>query len=202
MIENQIEQSVTDAITQKPIRFSVGRFKNVQKEVEVIRRKRLISWLPFLYKRDKVIERQTESEYCKEEFEIKPPTIGKFEILTKIVLQLNIDYENLDKMPHEEINRICAERTDLICSMMAVATIDGQKDLTDDNAISERAEFFKWHCKVDDLATCLLAVYSIVDYSNFITSMRLTKIFDLNKPTEARAVRVEQSEEGLRGARS
>lgn len=150
---NMIEKLVSDAITQRPIGFSIG----------------------------------------EQRFEIYPPTLGKMQILSKLYLQLEIDEERFNGEPHKESMRVCEERTDIACEIMAVATLRTEDDLLSDEKITERAKFFKWNCYPEDFSTCLLAILTQVDYSNFITSIRLTKMLRQNRPNIEGAVRVEQS---------
>lgn len=149
---NIIEQNVSDAVTQKPIYFEIG----------------------------------------KQKFSIYPPTLGKMQILSKLYLQLDINEDDFTQEPHKEVMKVCESRTDVVCELMATATFKTENELLDDEKIRERAKFFKWSCYPEDFGTCLLAILSQVDYSNFIISIRLTKMLRQNKPNSEGAVRVEQ----------
>lgn len=141
---------------------------------------------------DAIIGRPISFELKGGKFEIHPPTLGKMQILSKLYLQLGIDEEALAKEPHLEAMRVCEAKTDVVCELMAVATLNGKDELLDDGKVKERAGFFKWNCLPQDFGTCLLAVLAQVDYENFMTSIRLTKILRQNKPTaRKRADRVE-----------
>lgn len=141
---------------------------------------------------DAMIGRPISFELKGEKFEVHPPTLGKMQILSKLYLQLEIDEEALSENPHLEAMRICDSKTDIVCEIMAVATFDQKEDLLDNDKICERAEFFKWNCLPPDFGTCLLAILTQVDYENFITSIRLTKILRQNAPIATkRANRVE-----------
>lgn len=139
---NTIEQNVSDAITQKPIRFEVGDQK----------------------------------------FVIYPPTLGKMQILSKFYLQLDIDEQQFKDEPHKEAMRVCENRTGIVCQLMAVATFATQDELLDDDKIAERAKFFKWNCYPADFGSCLLAILTQTNYSDFILSIRLTEMLRQNKP--------------------
>lgn len=141
---------------------------------------------------DAMIGRPISFELKGEKFEVHPPTLGKMQILSKLYLQLEIDEEALSENPHLEAMRICDSKTDIVCEIMAVATFDQKEDLLDNDKICERAEFFKWNCLPPDFGICLLAILTQVDYENFITSIRLTKILRQNAPIATkRANRVE-----------
>lgn len=138
----QIEMNVSDAITEKPIRFGVGKRK----------------------------------------FSVYPPTLGKMQILSKYYLLLEIDEKALDAEPHLEAMRVCEDKTDVVCTLMAVSSLRTKEELQDDEKIQELADFFKWNTSPQDFGTVLLALLTQIDYANFITSIRLTKTLRKNKP--------------------
>ena len=141
---------------------------------------------------DAIIGRPISFELNKEKYEIHPPTLGKMQILSKLYLQLEIDEKALAKEPHLEAMRVCESKTDIVCQLMAVATLKSKDELFNEGLLKERAELFKWNCYPQDFGTCLLAILAQVDYENFMTSIRLTKTLRLNKPTaKKRAVQVE-----------
>lgn len=151
--EKRIEQAVTDAMTEKPLKFQVG----------------------------------------KRRFTVKPPTLGKMQVLSKYYLALDIDDEKLGRFPHTESMRVCESKTDVVCRLMAVSTMDERDDLLDDEKVQELADFFKWHCKPSDFSTVILAILTQVRYENFISSIRLTATLRQNKPKEPSGTgRVEQ----------
>lgn len=136
------EMFVSDAITEKPISFSVG----------------------------------------DEKFEIKSPTFGKMQVLSKCYLMLDIDEEKFDKEPHLEAMRVCENHTDDVCRLMSVATFDKKEDLLDDEKIKQRADFLKYNTGPTEFCDVILAIMTQIDYANFINSIRLTKTLRQNKP--------------------
>ena len=165
-----IEGSVSDVITAKPIRFSVNCGELF-----------LYKYLPFLYKNPNKVK----------DFEMYPPTLGKMEILSKLYLQLDFNEEALAKEPHVEAMHVCGTHVDIICRLMAVSICRTESELLNDRELTAKAQFFKWYCTPDDFANCLLALLTQTDYENFMVSMRLMKMWRLNKPTEKRANRIE-----------
>lgn len=140
---------------------------------------------------DAIIQKPLKLTIKGENFDIHPPTVGKMQILSKLYLRLEIDEKEFEENPHVEAIRVCVDKTDIVCELMAVATFHDQKDLLSDETIAERANFFKWNCKPEDFGTCMLAILTQVDYSNFMTSIRLTEMLRQNKPNTKGAVRVE-----------
>ena len=186
-----IEQNVSDAVTGKPIRFSVTHKQMQAVNVATIVKEPLHRLLPFLHKKSEKITVEMKEMDTVSDFAIHPPTLGKMQILSKLYLQLGLDENALSDRPHVEAMRVCEENTDIVCQLMAVSVCNKKEDLLDDREISRKAEFFKWNCLPDDFASCILAMLSQIDYINFITSIRLTKMFRQNKPTEKRADRIE-----------
>ncbi len=123
-----------------------------------------------------------------EKYKISPPTMGKMQILAKLYLQLDFDEDALIEKPHTEVMRICADKADMVCRIMAVATLDTKEELLDDNVVNERAEKFKWSCTTEDYTQFVIAMMTMVDYENFISSTRLLRMTRLNKPTEKKKV--------------
>ncbi len=186
-----IEKNVSDAITAKPIRFSV---KYTQKEtinIETTEKVAVHRLLPFLHKEVKSVKTEEKVRDMVNHFEMHPPTLGKMQILSKLYLQLEFDEEALSKSPHVEAMRICEEHTDIICQLMAVSVCRTESELLDDAELTKKADLFKWHCTPEDFSNCLLAMLTQTDYENFMISMRLMKMLRLNKPTEQRASRIE-----------
>jgi len=93
---------------------------------------------------------------------VKPPTLGKMQVLSKYYLALDIDDEKLGRSPHTESMRVCESKTDVVCRLMAVSTMDERDDLLDDEKVQELADFFKRHCKPSDFSTVILAIFTQV----------------------------------------
>lgn len=186
--EKLIEASVSDAITEKPIRFSIKEKKVITKEVtEKVRKYKYIP----LVMVDSMVEKTEEIE-IEHKFEISPPTLGKMQILSKLYLQMELNEEKMESEPITEVMRICESKTDLICEFMAVSVANTRDELMDAEKQAETADFFKWNCFPQDFANSVIAILTQIDYTNFITSTRLMQILRQNKPNiERRADQVE-----------
>ena len=144
---------------------------------------------------DAITEKPVELSIGGKEFKIYPPTLGKMQILSKIYLMLDIDEIKLGEEPQLEAMRICEEKTDTVCQLIAVATFKEKDDLLNDAKINERAEFFRWNASPEHFSIVMIAILSQIDYVNFINSIRLTKILRINTAkVSKRPDRVEQSE--------
>ncbi len=149
------------------------------------------SFLFYDMKKDKLIEMavsdaMTEKPLVIEvggiNFSINPPTLGKMQVLSKYYLALDIDDKKLGKNPQVESMRVCEEKTDIVCMLMAASTLDKKEELNDDEKIAELADFFKWNCKPSDFSIVLLALLTQIRYENFISSIRLASTLRQNEP--------------------
>lgn len=134
------------------------------------------------YVSDAMTGKPIQIEVEDQKFTINPPKLGKIEVLSKYYLMLEIDEKAFADEPHLESMRICEAKTDVVCTMMAVATFDSKEDLLNDEKIKERADFLKWNTYPKDFASVVLALLTQTDYEGFIISIRLTKMLRLNKP--------------------
>lgn len=133
---------------------------------------------------DAMTEKPIALRIGDKEYKIAPPSFGKMQILSKLFLELDFDEKTLQENPETEVMRLAVEKTNLVCRLIAVATFNTKEDLMDDDKIAERAELIKWEGKPNDLSIVVLAILTQIDYSNFITSITLTKTLRLNKPSD------------------
>lgn len=179
MDEIKKEQAVTDAIVEKPIEFSI-EYKIVKKvsEIERVKKTRFF----FIPTYDEV-EKEVEKEFIeREEFKVYTPSIGKLQLLSKLFLKLEIDFEFFKEDPSTALFKCCADKTDVMAEIMAVSIFRRKEDLLNTKLIREKAEFFKWHCNPQDFSIIIAAILTQIDLANFSNSIRLTKLFRLNVP--------------------
>ncbi|MBR1566100.1 MAG: hypothetical protein IJ649_04995, partial [Oscillospiraceae bacterium] len=188
--------SVADMMVNEPIRFTVS-FDSVEDVEEVEER----PFLHFFKRKVKVkVPKTVERE---REFIIKPPKLGKMQVLSRFFLDLQLDEKALEETPVTEAMRVCNEKTDIVCALMAAAVCNTQDELTDADYQKALAAFFKENGDEEKFAILLLALLSQQNYSNFIASIRLMKTFRLNKPTGRQgADLVELSEDAPSGVAS
>lgn len=166
---------VSDAMVEKPIRFTVTYTETVTPPAGGMLRK--------IRARLGMKAKAREVEKTRP-FVINPPCLGKMQLLSKCYLALDIDDKALGKNPETETMRICEEKTDAVCDLMAVAVQNSREDMLDDAKIRADSDFFRWHSSPADFSTVVMAILTQIDYVNFINSIRLTKILRQNKPRE------------------
>lgn len=131
---------------------------------------------------DAMLGKPIEFETAGEKFQIYPPSFGKMQMLSKLFLLLDFDEEKLLNEPMQESMRLCMEKTDIVCTLIATATFQSKEDLLNNEKITERAEFFKWNGETDTFCYVVTSLLAQVNYVNFSHSIVLTKTFRQNKP--------------------
>lgn len=174
--EEKTERRVADMMVNEPIRFTVA-FERKEEVEEVECR----PFLRIFKRRVKVMVPKTVAH--EREFVIKPPKLGKMQILSRFFLDLQINEKALEEEPISEAMRVCNAKVDTVCALMAAAVSDTKEELSDADHQKELADFFKENGDSDNFAILLLALLAQQNYANFIASIRLMKTFRLNKPT-------------------
>lgn len=169
--QERIEKQVAEQTMELPIEFKV--------KYTTTKTKRKF-W--FFSKKEEI---ETERKFF-----IYPPTLGKLEYLSKLFLELDFNDKALKDNPFNECLRICSDKTDLICNIMAVATTTSNLTKKNDE-LKKKALFFKQYCTTDNFIDLMYLLFQCLHFENFTTSIRLTKIFRINNPTTKRTKRVE-----------
>ena len=167
-----IEAYVSDAMLQKPIEFTLTYTE--KKPIEIRDKQGLF--------RRVIIRTEEQEKQVTKTYRINPPTLGKMQLLSKQYLMLGINEKKLVKEPHIEAMRVCEDKTDIVCSIMAIAITEEREQLLNDNYISNLADFFKWNAEPKDFSNILLIILSLINYENFMNSIRLTKLLRQNEP--------------------
>ncbi|MFS2517448.1 hypothetical protein [Bacteroides xylanisolvens] len=124
----EMELSISDAIIERPIYFSIGKFK-----------------------------------LC-----LYPPTLGKMQILKNLYFSMDVNMELLAINPLAETLRVCKEKSDIVCQIVAYSTFDGKKSVMDIEKILHRAKFLEGNVSVEDMATILTIILSNDQIEEFI----------------------------------
>lgn len=170
--QRMVEAYVTDAMLQKPIEFTLTYKEKIP--IEIRDKQGLFR---------KVVKRIEEQEKeITKTYNIAPPTLGKMQLLSKEYLMLDIDEAKLKEEPHIEAMRVCESKTDVVCRIMAVAVTEDKEHLLDDSYICNLADFFKWNAETKDFSAILLIILALINYENFMNSIRLAKLLRQNEP--------------------
>jgi len=124
----EMELSISDAIIERPIHFSIGK-----------------------------------SKLC-----LYPPTLGKMQILKNLYFSMDVNMELLAINPLAETLRVCKEKSDIVCQIIAYFTFNDKKSVLDIEKILHRANFFEDNLSVEDMATILTIILSNDKIEEFI----------------------------------
>ena len=120
----------------------------------------------------------------KEKYSIFPPTLGKLQILSKLFLNLDLNFDSLKLDPATEIFKCCKDKTDILAEIMAVSVLKTKEELLNNDLISQKKDLFLWNTTPEDFSIIVGAILMQIDLTNFSNSIRLTRLFRLNEPKE------------------
>lgn len=127
-LNREIEINISDAIIEKPIRFSIGKSK----------------------------------------YSLYPSTLGKMQLLKNLYLSMNINLELIALNPLAETLRICHERPDVVCRIVAYSTFRDKQSVMDTEKVNQRTRLIQDNISVEDMATLLTIILSNDKIEEFI----------------------------------
>ena len=83
-------------------------------------------------------------------------------------IRLRLEMGLLSINPLAETLRVCTEKSDTVCQIIAYSTFDGKKSVLDIEKILHRAKFFEDNISVEDMATILTIILSNDKVEEFI----------------------------------
>ena len=125
-----------------------------------------------------------EFRICGKDYKTQPPTFGKLQVMSKMLLDINFDEEKLKTDPYKESLRICIEKTDAVCRFIAVMILDSKEDILDDEKIQQKANEIKWGGNILELVPAVAKLITQLDCANFTTTIALMQTLKLNNANE------------------
>lgn len=117
---------------------------------------------------DAIIERPINFSVGKNKLCLYPSTLGKMQILKNLYFSMGVNMELLALNPLAETLRICREKPDTVCQIIAYSTFSDKKSILDAEKILRRAKLFQDSLSVEDLATILSIILSSDKIEEFI----------------------------------
>lgn len=117
---------------------------------------------------DAIVERSVNFRIGTSKFCLYPPTLGKMQILKNLYFSMDINMDFLALNPLAETLRICSEKAEAVCRIIAYSTFSDKKEIQDIENVFQRAKFFQDHASAEDLATILTIVLSNDKIEEFI----------------------------------
>lgn len=130
---------------------------------------------------DAIMERPIGFNVGNRHFCLYPPTLGKIYLISRLNDALRINHEILKENPYLEALRLCQEKKDIVCRIVAYHTLNGKSDILNESKVSSRALFFKNELDNGELANIILAAMSWDNANTYIKHFRLDKEQALRK---------------------
>lgn len=117
---------------------------------------------------DAIIEKPVGFSMGKSRYCLYPPTLGKMQILKNLYFSMNVNMELLAINPLAETLRLCMEKVEPVCQIIAYSTFRDKRSVLDTEKILQRAKFFQDNASAEDLATILTIILSHDKIEEFI----------------------------------
>lgn len=117
---------------------------------------------------DAIIERPISFSLGKSKLCLYPPTLGKMQILKNLYFSMGVNMELLSINPLAETLRICTDKPDTVCQIIAYSTFNDKKSILDMEKVLRRAKFLQDNTSAEDLATLLTVILSNDKIEEFI----------------------------------
>ncbi|WP_300701319.1 hypothetical protein [Bacteroides sp.] len=123
---------------------------------------------------DTIIERQIGFNVGKQRFCIYPPTLGKTYLLARLLKGLEANEKIIYTNPYLEAMRLCTEKKDVVCRVLAYNTFNRKEDILDNRKVDKRTEAFS-KLDVEELATLFTLVLSDDNTESYISYFGIDK---------------------------
>ena len=126
-----------------------------------------------------LIDAITEKPYCffvkDKKFSIYPKTLGKIKLLQPVYDSLGADESNIALDPYLEALRLCKEKKEIVCRVIAYNTFQKKNQILNDYLVKNRADFFLNELDDEDLASLLVLLITDDKVQKFSDYLGITK---------------------------
>ena len=140
-----------------------------------------------------IIEKPRPFKVGEERFYLYPVTLGKHYLISLYVGSIGMDMDNIRINPYMEALRLCKEKRDVVCRILAYHTLDKREELYDEGIVQERSDFLSGNVDDENLAQLFVIVMASDDVDVMM------KRFGIDKETEwkNKALRAKKSNNSL-----
>ena len=104
---------------------------------------------------DTIMERPQAFTVAGRRFCLHKVTLGKSYLLFRLMEELGVDAKIVKANPYMEALRLCREKKDIVCRLLAYHTMDSKEELLDSKAVDERSSFFNKKLTEEEMAQLL-----------------------------------------------
>lgn len=142
---------------------------------------------------DTMLERPHGFKIGDRRFYLYPITLGKKYLIARLVGILDINCDIMDVNPFMEALRICRNKKETVCKLIAYHTISKKEELFDIDMVQERCDFFSKELNDESMAQLLVMVILEGDVSSFIAHFGIDK----EKEWQSKAIKAKKDTNSL-----
>lgn len=124
---------------------------------------------------DAIMEKPVGFSVGDRHFFLYPPTLGKVYLLSRFIDGLGINKDILNFNQYMEVLRLCREKKDIVCRIIAYHSIYRKDDLFNESEVNSRQELFMKELEEEDMCTLFSIVLSSDDAERYIRHFGLDK---------------------------
>lgn len=130
---------------------------------------------------DAIMEKPIGFAIGSRSFFIYPPTLGKLYLIGRLLEALDINKEMIAVNAYLEAIRLCREKRNEVCRILAYSTFYRKYDLFNNRKIEKRIKLFSKKLSEEELATVFMLVLTGDNLDTFIEYFHLDKEADERK---------------------
>lgn len=127
---------------------------------------------------DTIMERPYAFSVGGRRFFLYPVTLGKTYLLLRLIESLGMNAEIIKANPYLEALRLCREKKDIVCRLLAYHTLDRMEELFDSEIVDERSRYLSENLSDEEMSQLLVMVLAKDNTEEFI------KFFGIDKDRE------------------
>lgn len=117
---------------------------------------------------DTIMERPHGFTVNGRQFFLYPVTLGKTYLLLRLIGSLEMNAEIIKANPYMEALRLCREKRDAVCRLLAYHTLDRREELFDSGIVNERCRYLSENLSDEEMSQLLVMVLAKDDTEEFM----------------------------------
>ena len=124
---------------------------------------------------DTMMEKPIGFEINGRHFCLYTATLGKMHLISRLIECLDMNLTVLEVNPYIESLRLCSEKKDIVCRILAYYTMSRRYDIQNEIKVKKRTDFFNNNLDYKELAEILMIVLTWEDVQSYIKFLGLDK---------------------------
>lgn len=124
---------------------------------------------------DTMMEKPIGFKIGRRHFCLYPACLGKVYLISRLISSLEIDMNVLEVNPYFEAMRLCREKKELVCRILAYHSLKRRSDIQNEVKVSSRSNYFSKNLDYKELAQILMFVLTWEDVKSYIKFLCIDK---------------------------